>query len=316
MAANPEVGYFNDLLANVGLSPIDVLLLRHKDTRPGVERSPYELWRDARPDFEIYQSTQAFGNRTKFARAPYWASFVVSPDGETVLAGLYNVRYDGLLREDRPYVHDPRRIDKAGTCDVYDLQYNGALDGYQGELVIDWGAGARAWIQRADRKNKPILRNIPFGSTLLADFPNFLAKDLAEIEASVVSPTSKKAQVDARLGQGRFKADAYVLEKRCRVTGITHLRHLRASHIKPWRDCNDEERLDGNNGLLLAPHIDHLFDQGYISFSDDGGMLISPRLDRNVLQLWSIPETSLTHPFNPRQAAYMEHHRRKCFKFE
>jgi transposase len=52
--------------------------------------------------------------------------------------------------------------------------------------------------------------------------------------------------------------------------------HLRASHIRPWRDSDNEARLDGENGLLLTPTIDHLFDRGFISFEDDGRLLISP----------------------------------------
>jgi hypothetical protein len=48
---------------------------------------------------------------------------------------------------------------------------------------------------------------------------------------------------------------------------VNEPRHLKASHIKPWRDATDAERLDGSNGLLLSPHIDHLFDEGYITFS-------------------------------------------------
>jgi putative restriction endonuclease len=70
------------------------------------------------------------------------------------------------------------------------------------------------------------------------------------------------------------------IEKCCRITQIADLRLLRASHIKPWRACNNnQERLDGNNGLLLSPHVDLLFDRGYISVEDDGTLLRSPRID-------------------------------------
>lgn len=184
--------YFNSVLADIGLSPKDVVLLKHKDTRSGVTRSPFELWRHARPDFEIYQSTQETINRAKLARPPYWASFVVNPEGETIFAGLYNVRFDGLLKEDRPYVHAPGRVDKAGTCDVYETQYNDSLAALEGELIIEWGKGARAWIQRADLKNKLILRSIEPRSALSGLSSQTLAEDLAEIEASNVSPTTKR----------------------------------------------------------------------------------------------------------------------------
>ena len=53
-----------------------------------------------------------------------------------------------------------------------------------------------------------------------------------------------------------------------------------ASHCKPWRDSSNEERLDGENGLLLTPSIDHLFDRGFIGFEDSGRLIISPVADK------------------------------------
>jgi hypothetical protein len=66
------------------------------------------------------------------------------------------------------------------------------------------------------------------------------------------------------------------VENGCRITGITNPIHLRASHCKPWRDSSNEERLNGENGLLLTPTMDHLFDRGFISFEDSGLVIISP----------------------------------------
>ena len=50
------------------------------------------------------------------------------------------------------------------------------------------------------------------------------------------------------------------MEERCRITHVNNPVHLVASHCKPWRDSNNQERLNGDNGLLLTPSIDHLFD--------------------------------------------------------
>jgi predicted restriction endonuclease len=52
---------------------------------------------------------------------------------------------------------------------------------------------------------------------------------------------------------------------------------LRASHIVPWADCDDEQRLDIHNGLLLSALWDGAFDQGLVSFADDGAVLASPQ---------------------------------------
>lgn len=68
-------------------------------------------------------------------------------------------------------------------------------------------------------------------------------------------------------------------EGRCAITGLAVPELLRASHIKPWADCaTDAERLDVYNGLLLAPHLDALFDQGFITIAADGRVVRSPAL--------------------------------------
>jgi len=145
---------FNTLLKEAGLNLGDVRLLRHKDKRASKGRSPYELWRDNRQEFELYQSTQSFENRSKLS-APYWAAFIVSPSDETMFVGLYSVKYQGVIKQDRPMPHMDG-IDKAGSCDVYDLTLEKALSDLIGRLIIDWGEGERAWIQRADRQDKRV----------------------------------------------------------------------------------------------------------------------------------------------------------------
>jgi putative restriction endonuclease len=104
-----------------------------------------------------------------------------------------------------------------------------------------------------------------------------------------IDATERTAVIAARRGQGKFRANLEQIESRCRVSGITEQRLLRASHVKPWRSCtNNHERLDGYNGLLLAPHIDHLFDRGYISFEDDGAIMISLRIPSSQFKLLGI----------------------------
>jgi hypothetical protein len=67
------------------------------------------------------------------------------------------------------------------------------------------------------------------------------------------------------------------------------IEHLRASHCKPWRDSDDSERLDGENGLLLTPSIDHLFDRGFISFENNGRLLVSPVAHQPSLEKMGVP---------------------------
>jgi hypothetical protein len=89
----------------------------------------------------------------------------------------------------------------------------------------------------------------------------------SKIESDTRIPdTEREALIVARRGQGLFKLRVMEIETRCRITGVTNPVHLRASHSKPWRDSNNEERLNGENGLLLTPTIDHLFDRGLYQF--------------------------------------------------
>ncbi len=99
-----------------------------------------------------------------------------------------------------------------------------------------------------------------------------------------IAPTEREALVMARRGQGRFREGVQQFERFCRLTHVDRPEHLRASHCKPWRDSSNEERLDPENGLLLTPTIDHLFDRGYISFQSHGDLIISSVAHRESLQ--------------------------------
>ena len=87
--------------------------------------------------------------------------------------------------------------------------------------------------------------------------------------------TEAEALVKARVGQGKFRNNLIEYWKGCSVTNCKYITILIASHIKPWKDSSNKERLDVYNGLLLLPNIDKLFDKGYISFRDTGKIMIS-----------------------------------------
>lgn len=126
-----------------------------------------------------------------------------------------------------------------------------------------------------------------------------------------LKPTTREQLVKARLGQGVFRSRVLKLHPVCKVTGMADPRLLRASHIKPWRDCTNVERLDGANGIMLSPHIDALFDLGLISFENDGRMLVRADLPSNVLGQWSIPAALTVSPFDASQWDYLAWHRKQ-----
>ena len=132
---------------------------------------------------------------------------------------------------------------------------------------------------------------------------------------SDIPDTEKSQLILARRGQGLFRRRLELIESGCRLTGVSDRAHLVASHIKSWRDSTNRERLDGHNGLLLAPHADHLFDRGFISFEDNGKLLASPQLAMNILEAWGIPPETTCGTFSKKQCVYLKQHRTR-FGFE
>lgn len=126
-----------------------------------------------------------------------------------------------------------------------------------------------------------------------------------------IPQTEKEQLIKARRGQGVFRKRVEQLENSCRMTGIKDIQLLVASHIKPWKDSNDEEKLDGNNGLLLSPHVDKLFDAGWISFSDSGKVLCRDKNVTQTMKVWGLRPNVRVGSFNRKQQFYLKFHRAK-----
>lgn len=124
--------------------------------------------------------------------------------------------------------------------------------------------------------------------------------------------TEKSTYMKARLGHSKLKQKLIEKEKCCKVCGLSDTRFLIASHIKPWSKSNNHERLDLNNVLLLCPHHDAAFDKGYITFDQDGMILISSELTletRALLNLNPKRKVELTD----KQSEYILWHRENIF---
>lgn len=126
--------------------------------------------------------------------------------------------------------------------------------------------------------------------------------------------TEVERLVKSRHGQGRYRENVLKNEKACRITGVTDLRLLIASHIKPWVKCSDSEKLDGCNGLMLTPNADKLFDRGHISFGDDGSLLVSSGLPSETLLALGINPEKNVGRFSVRQCEYLNYHRGNIFR--
>ncbi len=131
-----------------------------------------------------------------------------------------------------------------------------------------------------------------------------------------LSETERKTLILARRGQGIFKQNVMQIESQCRITKVDRVEHLRASHIKPWRDCdNSQERLSAANGLLLTPTIDHLFDRGFISFEDNGELLIAPAAHHLSLKKMGVETDRAINVggFSDEQRQFLNFHREDVF---
>lgn len=163
-------------------------------------------------------------------------------------------------------------------------------------------------------------RDVVLGRRIAEDLPlqagiglvEWEEHEIARVQTDTrISDTTRLALVLARRGQGLFKDRVSKIEQACRITGVDRVEHLRASHCKPWRDSSNEERLDGENGLLLTPNADHLFDRGFIGFDDNGDVLISPVVHSGSLARLGIDPRNPPNVgrFSDGQRRYLEFHR-------
>jgi hypothetical protein len=123
--------------------------------------------------------------------------------------------------------------------------------------------------------------------------------------------TERTGLVTSRVGQGYYRQQ--ILEKWgnvCAVTGCDLTQILISSHIVPWSESTDEERLDPENGILLSPTLDALFDKHLISFSDDGSILISKKIEDGVLASLNVNK-EMRIRVSDGMKKYLERHREK-----
>lgn len=135
--------------------------------------------------------------------------------------------------------------------------------------------------------------------------------EIVDIIKSNKEGGEKEALILARLGQGKFKNSLIKKSEGCAISGYFNTDLLIASHIKPWSKCDNFEKVDPDNGLLLLPNFDKLFDRGLISFDDDGNVLISELF--NDAEVFGIKK-SLKIRLDEGSKKYMEYHRLTVFK--
>jgi hypothetical protein len=139
-----------------------------------------------------------------------------------------------------------------------------------------------------------------------------------EERLAAIAVTERTAEVRQRIGQDVFREALFELWVGCcAVTGVKlPPTLLRASHAKPWADASDDERLDPFNGLLLAVHLDALFDAGLVAFSDDGAVLVSPDLTADTRHTFGLFPGMRLQNMSPGHLPYLQYHRHHVAHFD
>lgn len=207
-----------------------------------------------------------------------------------------------LLRPLLPSKYSPLQANGNGIQSVYLTELSSQLAGTIAGLI---GAEAQTLIGS-------VSVGAPMQTNDDLDYWEHKIETSIEVNTSIPA-TDREAIIRARRGQGLFKQRVMQIEDRCRITGVSNPVHLVASHCKPWRDCDNAERLNGENGLLLTPSIDHLFDRGFIGFEDSGTLIISPVAHRHSLERMGIDTGGIVNVggFSSGQKQFLEFHRDK-----
>jgi hypothetical protein len=145
--------------------------------------------------------------------------------------------------------------------------------------------------------------------------PNELLHAFEKQVAALPKATEAERLVVQRVGQNLFREGLLDLwEGQCAVTGLAVPALLRASHIKPWADCDtDAERLNVYNGILLAPHLDAAFDRGFITLADDGAIVVSDALDTDACAILRLDRPLRVRGLADGHRAYLPWHRERVF---
>lgn len=143
-----------------------------------------------------------------------------------------------------------------------------------------------------------------------------VTKEIREhaVEYKTLSKTEREALVKSRLGQGLFRYNLIKLWGSCSVTDLQNITLLRASHLKPWKDSTNSERLNPYNGLLLIPNYDLLLDKGLITFQSSGNIVVSKRLDKFGQRVFGVSKEMKLRRSFPESKEFLEYHRDVIFK--
>ena len=133
------------------------------------------------------------------------------------------------------------------------------------------------------------------------------------VDSKNLKGEERTAVIKRRVNQGKFRDILLKKHRKCCLCGVSSRDLLIASHIKPWSESEDEEKLNSNNGFLMCPNHDALFDKGYISFNKNGEIMISDKLSESDRLCMNIDD-SMKIELNAENKKFLEYHIKNIFK--
>lgn len=134
----------------------------------------------------------------------------------------------------------------------------------------------------------------------------------ADYKIKIPTETERKGLVTSRVGQGAYRKRIICRwDFKCAVTGFDNLNILVASHILPWARANDIQRLDVDNGILLSPNYDALFDKHLITFENNGKIILSEFIKQDAFQKLGVTGKERINNFSEYNHVYLDRHRER-----
>jgi predicted restriction endonuclease len=194
---------------------------------------------------------------------------------------------------------------------------------FKSKQLCSWG-NYSTYLELISDLKYLLIESLPKAEVSLVDAHSFAwilvskmekQKKLADVDDYLkLDKTERESIVKSRIGQGRFRESLINYWSSCAVTGCKEQKVLRASHIKPWSESTNEERLSLYNGLLLSPSLDLCFDLGFISFSNSGEIIISDQLSSDDIDSLGIEKGMKLSMLETNHEIFLEYHRENIFK--
>jgi putative restriction endonuclease len=170
-----------------------------------------------------------------------------------------------------------------------------------------------------DRPSEFVFSVVALAIKLIPSEPMHLAEepaDYAVISKAGMNSIDRAVTAKSRgIAQRLFRGNLLRLwQGSCAVTSVQESRVLRSGHIKPWADSNVQEKVDHFNGLLLIPNFDALFNEGLISFRDDGRILMSEDWRADDKRRMHITPDLHLRTVHSESRGYLEYHRDVVFE--